>query len=95
MSRALCFSSSVQMTIPFQIGEFGQITRERQANECNVLEGTVEKFVFLGDFIDCQILMGEQVVRVKLPATSDLNQGERVFLQFDPRACILIPAATA
>jgi len=72
-----------------------QITRERQANECNVLEGTVEKFVFLGDFIDCQILMGEQAVRVKLPATSDLNQGERVFLQFDPRACILIPAATA
>jgi iron(III) transport system ATP-binding protein len=72
-----------------------QVTRERCANELNVLEGTVEKFVFLGDFIDCQIVMGEQAVRVKVPATSDLNHGERVFLQFDPRACILIPAANA
>jgi hypothetical protein len=57
------------------------------------LEGKVDKFVFLGDFIDCQILMGEQSVRVKLPATSELNQGERVFLQFEPRACILMPVA--
>jgi iron(III) transport system ATP-binding protein len=71
------------------------VLRERTTNELNVLEGKVDKFVFLGDFIDCQILMGEQPVRVKFPATSELNQGERVFLQFDPRACILLPVANA
>jgi iron(III) transport system ATP-binding protein len=68
-----------------------QIVRERPRIECNVLEGTIDKFVFLGDFIDCQVLMDDQPVRVKVPATSDLNQGERVFLEFDPRACILLP----
>jgi iron(III) transport system ATP-binding protein len=69
-----------------------QIVRERPRIECNVLEGTIDKFVFLGDFIDCQVLMDGQPVRVKVPATSDLNPGERVFLEFDPRACILLPA---
>ncbi len=69
--------------------------REKLTSESNVLEGKVDKFVFLGDFIDCQILMGEHAVRVKVPATSDLNQGERVFLQFEPRACILLPEADA
>ncbi len=71
------------------------VVRERSTNDLNVLEGKVDKFVFLGDFIDCQILMGEQPVRVKLPATSELSQGERVFLQFEPRACILIPVANS
>ena len=58
----------------------------------NILEGKVEKSVFLGDFIDCQILVGAQMVRAKLPPTSDLTPGERVFLKFDPSACILLPA---
>jgi iron(III) transport system ATP-binding protein len=72
-----------------------QVVRERLENGSNVLECKVDKFVFLGDFIDCQVLMGEHMVRIKLPATSELTQGERVFLQFEPRACILLPAANA
>jgi iron(III) transport system ATP-binding protein len=72
-----------------------QIVRERSGGDSNVLEGKVEKSVFLGDFIDCQILTGEQSVRVKLPATSELNPGERVFLQFEPSACILLSGASA
>jgi hypothetical protein len=39
--------------------------------------------------------MGGQSVRVKVPATSDLDQGERVFLQFEPRACILLPVTSS
>jgi iron(III) transport system ATP-binding protein len=70
------------------------IVRERSRPGANALEGTIDKFVFLGDFIDCHVLTGDQLVRVKLPATSDLNHGERVFLEFDPRACILLPAAS-
>ena len=72
-----------------------QVLRERLASDSNVLEGKVEKSIFLGDFIDCQILMGGQSVRVKVPATSDLDPGERVFLQFEPRACILLPATSS
>ncbi len=49
--------------------------------------------VFLGDFIDCQIRVGEQIVRAKLPPTSDLAQAEQVFLQFEPHACIVLPVS--
>jgi iron(III) transport system ATP-binding protein len=69
------------------------IARQRRADDINVLEGTVEKSMFLGDSLDCQILVGEQAVRAKVPATSDLVPGERVFLEFDPHACVLLPVA--
>jgi iron(III) transport system ATP-binding protein len=68
------------------------VTRERQTKEANHLEGTVEKCVFLGEVVDCQITVGDKVLRVKVPVTIDLTEGERVFLQFDPHACILLPA---
>lgn len=69
------------------------VGREKATTAVNVLEGTVEKCVFLGDFIDCQILVGEQTVRAKVPATSELTPGERVFLGFEPHACVLLPAS--
>lgn len=67
------------------------VEQEKAVTASNVLEGTVEKCVFLGDFIDCQILVGEQMVRAKVPATSELTPGERVFLGFEPHACVLLP----
>jgi ABC-type sugar transport system ATPase subunit len=66
------------------------VSAERRGNAANLLRGKVEKSVFLGDFIDCQIRVGEQMVRAKLPPTSDLSQAEEVFLQFEPHACIVL-----
>jgi iron(III) transport system ATP-binding protein len=68
-----------------------EISAEIQQRGGNVLAGIIDKNVFLGDFIDCQIRVGEQMVRAKLPPTSELSEGEQVFLQFDPHACIVIP----
>jgi iron(III) transport system ATP-binding protein len=70
------------------------VAREKAMTAVNVFEGTVEKCVFLGDFIDCQILVGEQTVRAKVPATSELAQGERVFLGFEPHSCVLLPESS-
>jgi iron(III) transport system ATP-binding protein len=69
------------------------VSAERRGNAANFLQGKVEKSVFLGDFIDCQIRVGEQIVRAKLPPTSELNQAEEVFLQFEPHACIVLPVS--
>jgi iron(III) transport system ATP-binding protein len=69
------------------------VSMERQGNAANFLQGKVEKSVFLGDFIDCQIRVGEQIVRAKLPPTSDLSQAQEVFLQFEPHACIVLPVS--
>ena len=69
------------------------VSAERRRDEANVLEGKVDKSVFLGDFIDCQVLVGGQTVRAKLPPTSDLSQAEQVFLRFEPHACIVLPGS--
>ena len=69
------------------------VSAEMRGNAANLLRGKVEKSVFLGDFIDCQIRVGEQIVRAKLPPTSDLSQAEEVFLQFEPHACIVLPVS--
>jgi iron(III) transport system ATP-binding protein len=62
------------------------------ARDENQLEGKVEKVLFLGDYIDCQIQAGAQMVRVKLPPTSSIEEKEKVFLQFSPGACVVIPS---
>jgi iron(III) transport system ATP-binding protein len=67
------------------------VSAEMLGSTANLLRGKVEKSVFLGDFIDCQIRVGEQIVRAKLPPTIDLSQAEEVFLQFEPHACIVLP----
>ncbi len=67
------------------------VSAEQPSNGANVLQGRVEKSVFLGDFIDCQIRVGEQIVHTKLPPTSDLTEAQKVFLQFAAHACIVLP----
>src|ERR687891_793513 len=63
------------------------VSATKLAGKLNVLEGRIEKAVFLGDLIDCQIAVGEQAVRAKLHPASDLSQGDRVYLHFEPDAC--------
>jgi iron(III) transport system ATP-binding protein len=58
--------------------------------EGNVLEGKIKKAVFLGDFVDCLVQIGAQVVRAKLPATSELGEGDPIFLRFSPQSCVVL-----
>jgi iron(III) transport system ATP-binding protein len=66
------------------------VSPSKTTSDANVLEGKVDKTVFLGDLIDCQILVGAQMVRAKLHPTSDVSQGDNVYLYFDPEACITL-----
>jgi iron(III) transport system ATP-binding protein len=66
------------------------VSPSKTASSANVLQGKVDKTVFLGDLIDCQIQVGSQMVRAKLHPTSDVNQGDDVYLYFAPEACIAL-----
>lgn len=70
------------------------VSTEQKLNGVNSLSGKVEKTVFLGDVIDCQIRVGSKLVHTKLPPTSDIAEAQNVFLQFAPDACILLPIST-
>ena len=69
------------------------VSSEQQSNGLNHLAGKVEKTVFLGDVIDCQIRVGTKVVHTKLPPTTEIAEAQEVFLQFAPHACIVLPVS--
>ena len=62
-----------------------------EEQEANILGGRVEKMVFLGETIECQVLAGSRIVTMKVPITEEISEGEEVFLRFAPEACLVLP----
>jgi iron(III) transport system ATP-binding protein len=69
-----------------------ELSADAKASSVNVIVGEVDKSTFLGDSIDCRVRVGTERVRAKLPPTSEVEEGAKVFLQFDPHACMVISA---
>ncbi len=53
----------------------------------NVLRGTIDALIFMGDALECQLSVGAQKLRTKLHPSSALRQGETVSLQLPPLSC--------
>ena len=68
------------------------ISRERPEVKDNVLKGIVNTLIFLGEMIDCQILVGSQIIRVRLHPKSKLKEKDVVYLAIDPEALVSIRA---
>ncbi len=47
----------------------------------NILEGKVQDVIFLGDCLDCRILIGDKVLCVKANSSLDIKEGESIFVQ--------------
>ena len=60
-----------------------------QENGLNVVKGQLQQAVFLGDSIDCQVSVGDQVIRAKVEQNAELGLGETLYLAFRPEACTL------
>jgi iron(III) transport system ATP-binding protein len=58
----------------------------------NVLRGTIEALIFMGDALECQLSVGAQRLRTKLHPASPLRQGETVSLQLPPQSCRALSA---
>ena len=67
-----------------------EISKARPVSSENVIEGRVERVIFLGDFLDCQILATDQLVRIKLHPTFSVEEGEKVFIKISPEFCTVM-----
>ncbi len=72
--------------------EFLDVSKRMEEGKKNVIEGVVERVVFFGDCVLCEVLCGKQLVHIKLPPTSDIVNGEQIFLNFSPQYCSVFPA---
>jgi ABC-type Fe3+/spermidine/putrescine transport system ATPase subunit len=68
-----------------------RLSRRPGKSEENVLEGKVVKVVFLGDFIDCQIQVGQMLVRTRVHPDNDVAEEDPIFLLFQSRSCVVLP----
>lgn len=71
--------------------EFLHGSKRREESKLNMIEGKVERAVFLGDSILCEVLWGKQLIHIKLPSISDVVKGDQIFITFDPKYCSVIP----
>ncbi len=65
---------------------------EKPANTNNVWEGRVQIAVFLGEMYDCQILVGEQLMRVRLHPSHRIRRDDTVYLQMPAEYVTVLPS---
>ncbi len=53
----------------------------------NILSGSVEATIFMGDALECQLAVGAQKLRTKVHPASPLRQGQSVLLQLPAQSC--------
>jgi len=57
----------------------------------NHLEGTVASAVYMGNYVDYQVDVGEVRIRVQAKPSTPYRAGDRVSLLLPPEACVCIP----
>jgi len=67
------------------------ISREPAANARNVFRGKVRVSVFLGEYIDCQVQVGDDVLRAHMHPRLRISRGEEVFVHLPRELCTVVP----
>src|SRR3954462_14137575 len=56
----------------------------------NVWEGTVDQKVFLGEFADWQVAVGERRLQSRVHPSLRTKAGERIYVRIDPEKCVAL-----
>ncbi|MFC1868429.1 ABC transporter ATP-binding protein [Thermodesulfobacteriota bacterium] len=67
-----------------------QVQEGRPSEEKNTLEAKVEVVTFLGEFNECQAVVGKMPVRFRLHPSIACKRGESIFLFLPPEMCTVV-----
>ena len=74
--------------------ESTKITTRSTQSQNNIFEGKVSTVIYLGSFWDYRIEVGEKEIRSQIAAEEgagqDIKENDAVFLEVDPKQCVLI-----
>ena len=59
----------------------------------NAYEGTVEEIVFLGEFVDCRVRVGAQLIYTRPHPTLTIARGDSIWLTLRPELCSVLVTA--
>jgi len=69
-----------------------KVHKEKPVSTENVFEGTIKTLIFLGEMLDCQVVVSQKIIRARLHPKSLLKEGERVYLTMERESLISIAA---
>ncbi len=66
------------------------VSRQESNINGNTFQGRIESSAFIGDFLECQIRVGDLLLRAMLDPYEEFNSGETVFIQMPANRLITI-----
>jgi ABC-type Fe3+/spermidine/putrescine transport system ATPase subunit len=58
----------------------------------NILEGKIGAAMFLGEYLDCTIELGRNLLQTHQPHSMEVHRGDRVWVELPPGDCMALPA---
>ncbi|MBO0822551.1 MAG: ABC transporter ATP-binding protein [Actinobacteria bacterium] len=59
-------------------------------DDANIVKGKVEITFFLGDYLDCQLDLGGQVIRARLHPSAQARRGSQVYVRLPESRCVVL-----
>ncbi len=66
------------------------VSRDPPEDKSNLFSGKIVNFTFLGDCIDCRVLVNSQRIRTTLRPDQGFREGDKVFVQLPPKKTLAI-----
>ena len=68
------------------------LTQERPAAACNLLEGKIGAAMFLGEYVDCAVELGKNMLQTHQRYTVQVRRGDPVWVELPAGECMALPA---
>ena len=69
-----------------------KVFKDKSLAKGNAFEGKIKVLIFLGEYTDCQIRIGKEILWVRLHPLAPFKEEDRVYVQIDHDASFSIPA---
>jgi len=66
--------------------------RKKPSETANVVEGKVATVMFLGEYLDCAVELGKNLLQTHQPHSLQVRRGETMWVELPPAECMALPA---
>ncbi len=70
--------------------EVKRVKSNQEGKEVNTFEGKISTLVYLGNFIDCRVMIGDKEIRAQIPDIKDLNENDEVLIEIAAENCVCL-----
>lgn len=66
------------------------IIRDPKGNEENTFHGKIDSLVYLGNFVDCRIKIGEKEIKAQISPEESLKEGDEITIKIESEHCVCV-----